>query len=273
MRRIVRIALTAAGVGIAGVVAWLAAQRPSNDRHWRTDQDRVADATFAGDTVRIRNVRNFHWISADSGEPRWDNRTYDLGQLNSVWYVVVPFINAGAVAHTFVSFGFADLQYVAISVEARKEVGETYDALAGLFRRYELMYVVADERDVLAVRTNHRPDSVFLYRVHTTPERARALFVSMLQMADSLRTHPAFYNSLIRNCTSTIAQHVNSLVPGRVPFSYKILLPGYADRLAYDIGLFGDDLPFPELRRRAFVNDRGRRIGDSPDFAVRIRAN
>ncbi len=267
-----RIALAIVGASVLAGAGWLATRHPSNARNWKVDEARLPDATFRGDTVVVRNVRNFDYRSSDDAVARWEERTFDLSRLSSVWYVVVPFTGERAVAHTFVSFGFADSEYVGISVEARKEAGEEYNALSGLFRQYELMYVVADERDILRVRTNFRPDSVFLYRVHTTAERGRALFVSMLKRANALRSRPEFYNTLTRNCTTTIVRHVNDLVPGRVPFSYRFILPGFADALAYDIGLLDTSLAFPELRRRAYVSDRARAIGAAEDFSRRIRS-
>jgi Domain of unknown function (DUF4105) len=264
--------LPMASTALLAGAGWLATRHPSNTRNWKADESRLPQATFHGDTVVVRNVRNFDYRSSDDALARWEDRTFDLARLSSVWYVVVPFTGERAVAHTFVSFGFADSAYVGISVEARKEVGEEYNALSGLFRQYELMYVVADERDILRVRTNFRPDSVFLYRVNTTPARARALFVSMLRRANALRDRPEFYNTLTQNCTTTIVRHVNHLVPGRVPFSYRFILPGFADALAYDIGLLDTSLAFPELRRRAYVSDRARAIGAAEDFSRRIRS-
>ncbi len=267
-----RIVLVVGGTAVLAGAGWLATRHPSNARDWKADEARLPAATFRGDTVVVQNVRNFDYRSPDNAVARWEDRTLHVSRLSSVWYVVVPFTGERAVAHTFVSFGFADSEYVGISVEARKEVGEEYNALAGLFRRYELMYVVADERDILRVRTNFGRDSVFLYRVNTTPERARDLFVSMLRRANALRHRPEFYNTLTQNCTTTIVRHVNGLVPGRVPFSYRFILPGFADALAYDIGLLDTTLAFPELRRRAYVSDRARAIGDAADFSRRIRS-
>jgi hypothetical protein len=174
-------------------------------------------------------------------------------------------------AHTLVSFGFADGSYVAISVELRREPGETFSPVKGLLKQYELMYVVADERDVIRLRTSHRHDDVFLYPVRATDEQRRQLFVSMLRRANRLREHPEFYNTLTNTCTTNIVRHVNAIAPKKIPFGYKVLLPGYSDRLAYDLGLLDTDLPFAEAKARHHINARALRHADAPGFSTLIR--
>lgn len=250
-------------------------RRPSNTRDWTGDLARLPRATFDGSVATVENVRAFEHRSETDRTERWETRSYDLSRLESVWYWVVPFGAVRGPAHTFVSFGFAEpagsTRYVAVSVEARKEKGETYDPLKGVLRRYELVYVVADERDVVRLRTKVRQDSVFLYRVHTTPEKGRELFRAMLDRANQLRERPEFYNTLTSSCTTNIVDHVNAIAPERVPFSYKYFLPAYADELAYDIGLLARDHPFTELRRRAWISGRALAVDGDPEFSVRIR--
>jgi hypothetical protein len=275
MRRIVRLTLAAlsvaAGVGTAVVLA----RRPSNERAWSADQARLPVARFEGTRVHVANVRNFDYRDTHAWTERWEERSYDLAQLESVWFIVEPFGDVRGPAHTFVSFGFADSvrgpQYVAVSVEIRKERGESFDPLRALFRTYELTYVVGDERDLVRLRSNFRRDSVFMYRVATTPEKARSLFVGMLERANKLAAAPEFYNTLTSTCTTNIVAHVNTIAPDRVPFSYKTLLPAFADELAYELGLIPHDLPFAEARKRALINERALKYADDPDFSRRIR--
>ena len=182
-----------------------------------------------------------------------------------------PFGDMKGPAHTLVSFGFSDGSYLAISVELRREPGEKFSPVKGLLKQYELMYVVADERDVIRLRTNHRHDDVFLYPVRAGAEQRRRLFVSMLERANALREHPEFYNTLTNTCTTNIVRHVNEIAPQKVPFSYKVLLPGYSDRLAYDLGLLDTDLPFGEAKARYHINARALRYADDPAFSTLIR--
>src|SRR3712207_1927046 len=165
----------------APAAVWWLAQRPRNDRAWSPDQRLLPYAAFSGRTARVHNVRNASYRSTTDFDVAYDDRTYDLDALESVWFVVEPFSGMPGPAHTFLSFGFAGGQYVSISVEIRKEQGESFSPLKGLLRQYEITYVVADERDVVKLRTNYRRDSVYLYPVRVEREKARALFVAMLE--------------------------------------------------------------------------------------------
>lgn len=258
------------------LTAAVSLRQPSLDRHWTEDNARLPEASFRGDTVIVRNVRAFEWRTTSDFTPAWEQRRYDLSRLASVWFLVEPFGDFRGPAHTFVSFGFAhpagDTAYVAISVELRKEVGETYHPVRGLFREYELTYVVGDERDLVRLRSNVRRDSVFLYRVNATSEQGRTLFRAMLERANALATTPEFYNTLSSSCTTNIVDHVNAIAPNRVPFSFKVLLPAFADELAYDLGLLDTTRTFAELRRAALINPQALAASDAPDFSVRIRA-
>lgn len=256
---------------LAVLIAWWASLRPSNDRDWMPNLAFMPYAEFHDSLVLIHDVRNTVYTTATDYTPVHDDRTYDLRRLESVWFIVEPFSNWGGAAHTFLSFGFQGPEYVTISVEARKERGETYHFLKGLLRQYELMYVVADERDAIGLRANHRGDDVYLYPIQAPPQRARELFIAMLERANRLREQPEFYNTLLQNCTNTIVQHVNTLVPGQIPFSYKVLLPGYSDEVAYELGLIDTDLSYERIREHHRINEVAARYADDPDFSIRIR--
>ncbi len=255
-----------------GYVVLIAALRPSNDRDWAADQEHVATAVLAGDRVSIQNVRNARYRSTRDFDVRWEVRHYDLRKLESVWFVVEPFADWRGPAHTFLSFGFGDGEYVAISVEIRKQKGETFSPLRGLLRQFELAYIVGDERDLIGLRANHRRDDVYLYPIRTSPERLRALFESMLERANQVAAEPEFYNTLTNTCTSNIVQHINVIAPGRVPFSYKTLLPAYSDDLAYDLGLIDTDFPRDQYRTPHRINALAAQHADSTDFSEAIRA-
>ena len=200
--------------------------RPSLNRDWSSDETVLARAEISGDTVAITDIRNIEYRTTSDYDVRYYNKTFNLDKIESVWYMVEPFSGYGAgAAHTLVSFGFEGGDYVAISAEIRKEKGESFSALKGLLRQYELIYVVADERDVIKLRSNYRKDDVFLYPVQTSKEKMQKLFVSMLARANKLATEPEFYNTLTKTCTTSIVSHVNEIAPGRIPFSYKVLLP------------------------------------------------
>ena len=246
--------------------------RPSNARDWSPDQTRLARANFSADKVQIENVRNAVYRSSSDFDVHWETRSYDLSQIQTLWFLVEPFSDWRGPAHTFLSFGFADGQYLGVSVEIRKEKGEAFSPLLGLFRQYELIYVLADERDLIALRVKHRNDKVFLYKMRATPEQIRALLRSMLQRANKLAVQPEFYNTLTNTCTSNIVEHIDVIAPGRIPWSYKTYLPAYSDDLSFDLGLIDTSVPRNQYRAAHQINALVLRYADSADFSKAIRS-
>jgi hypothetical protein len=244
--------------------------QPSTQRDWSRDQQVLPVAQLDGNLATVRNIRNFAYRTTDDYTPGYYDKTFDLNKLESAWFVVEPFGKGGA-AHTFVSFGFGGNDFVPISVEIRKEKGESFSVVKGLMRQYEVMYVIGDERDLVKLRTNYRNDTVYLYPIRTTREKMRAMFVSMLERANKLAREPEFYNTLTNTCTTNLVAHVNLITPRKVPFSFATLLPANSDRLAYDLGMLNTNLPFEEARRRFRINELARKYADDPEFSVRIR--
>ena len=274
LRRVLRLALFAVLLLTAGVLAFLLfGPEPSNDRDWTPDQARLPWAELAGRRVEVHNVRNARYRSAEDYDVALEDRSYDLDRLRSAWFVVEPFESQDweGPAHTLMSFGFAGGDYVAISVEIRKEKREEFSPWKGLLRQYEVMYVVGDERDLIQLRTNHRRDPVYLYPVRAPRERIEQMFVSMLRRANHLRQEPEHYNTLTNTCTTNIVRHVNELVPGRVSWSYKVLLPGYSDELAYELGLIDTQLPFSAAKHHFRIDDDALRAAGRDDFSRWIR--
>lgn len=245
--------------------------RPSNDRDWSPDQARLARIDVAGDVATVHDVRNFHYRGTSDYDARWEDRRYDLAQLRTAWFVVEPFSDFAGAAHTFLSFGFANGDYLAVSVEIRKEKGESFSALKGLYRNYELMYVLGDERDLVQLRSAFRKDTVYVYPLRVTPEAAREMLLDIFDRANRLAQHPEFYNSLTNTCTTNIAEHANRLKPGAVPFSWQLLLPGHSDERALALGLIDFDGDIAAARERFRINERADAAGDAPDFSARIR--
>lgn len=252
------------------LLAWLGI-RPRNDRDWHPYQQVLAHAEFQGDSVVIRDLRNFRFAAEGGFTPGYEDRTLRLQDLDSLWFVLSPFSEWKGPAHTMLSFGFGS-EYVTVSIEARKEAGEAYSPWKGLLKRYELMYVVGDERDLVGLRTEQYGDDVYLYPVRATPEQARALFLEMMQEANALYERPKFYNSILSACGSGIARHVNRIAGKRaIPLSYKVLLPAYSDELLMDLGLIETDLPLPEARAAHRINGRAAGAAGREDFSRIIR--
>jgi len=254
-----------------GYLVLALAIHPSNNRNWSPDQDRLATAEISGNSIEIHNVRNAEYRSTSDYDVHWEDRSYDLSKLESVWFVVEPFSGWRGPAHTFLSFGFGDGEYIAVSVEIRKEKGESFSPLKGLLRQYELIYIIGDERDLIGLRTNYRHDDVYLYKIKTSPEKMRELFISMLNRSNEIARHPEFYNTLTNTCTTNIVDHINIIAPGRIPFSYKTIFPAYADDLTYDLGLIDTQLPRDQYRAANRINELAKLNADSADFPEAIR--
>jgi hypothetical protein len=248
-----------------------AADGPSNDRDWIAEHKLLASAVVEGDKLHVKNVRNCEFFSYRDCLVEHYDRTYDLSQIQTVDFLMVPFNETPALAHTMLSFGFASGDYVGVSVEVRLERGESYSPTLGLFGQFELVYVVADERDLVRVRTEYRNVDVLVYRTRATPEQARRLLLDVMQRVNQLHDQPEYYDTLTNNCTTNIVRHINQLAPGRVPHDYRVLLPGFSDSLAYELGLLDTSIPFADLRRRSRINDLALRYKDDPHFSQRIR--
>jgi len=245
---------------------------PTNDRNWQPEVAVLPYATFDGEHVTVHNIRNFDYRTENDFTVGYYDKTFDLRQLDSVDLVAVYWMGP-KIAHIFLSFGFAGHDYLAISIEARKLAGEGFSTLKGFFRQYELYFVVADERDVIRVRTNYRknpPEETHLYRVHGNPADAHRLFVAYLDQINALRNRPEFYNSLTTNCTTNIwmLARVN---PDHPPFSWKILVSGYLPEYLHQMGRLDTSVPFAQLQRRSIINPRAQAADQAADFSQRIR--
>jgi hypothetical protein len=258
----------------AGLIILWTSIEPTNERDWQPDVAVLPYATISGDRVTLHNIRNFDYRSETDYTVAYYDKTFDLQQLQSV-DIVTSYWMGPDIAHVFVSFGFAGDDYVAVSIEVRKSKGKEYSTLKGFFRQYELIYVVADERDVIRLRTNYRrnpPEDVYVYRVKGSLEAGRRLFMQYVERLNALRAQPEFYNTLTTNCTTNIWMnaHVN---PDRPPLSWKILASGHVPEYLYEERRLEDmGLSFPELQRRAHVNARAQSADSAPDFSRRIRA-
>ncbi len=245
--------------------------KPSNNRNWTLDQKILPQVEIKDNLVTINNIRNFKYKSVDEYTPDYYNKTFDLEKIKSVDFILEPFSDFAGAAHTFLSFGFENDEYVSISIEIRKEIGEEFSALKGLFNKYEIMYVVADERDAVKLRSNYRKDKVYIYPVKTTKEKKQALFLDMLNEINKLKNNPKFYNTLTSTCTTNIMKHVNTITPNRIPMSYKVLMPGYADELAFDLDLIDTELSLEEAKKVFLINERAEKYSESDDFSTLIR--
>jgi hypothetical protein len=256
--------------GFLLVVVWWRTIPPSNTRDWQPDVRVLPYATVEGNKVTIHNVRNCDYRTETDYQVHHDDRAYDLDRLRTADLFIVhwgsPFF-----CHTMLSFGFDEDRYVCISIETRKEIGEDYSAIKGFFSQFELTYIVADERDVVRLRTNfRRGEEVYLYRLNAPPGLLREVFLDYLRAINSLKDRPEWYNALTSNCTSNIRGHTKPYAP-RFKWDWRLIVNGYVDEMVYSNGSMDRSLPFAKLKARSHINACAREADNDPNFSIRIR--
>jgi hypothetical protein len=251
------------------VLGWWLLIPPSNQRDWQPDVAVLASATVDGNTVTIHNLRTCDYRSETDFDVHHEDRTYHLDKLQSADLYLV-YWGSPSIAHTMLSFGFEGDEYVCISIETRKEKGENYSAVKGFFKQYELVYVVADERDLVRLRTNYRNEDVHLYRLRTPADVTRSVFLDYLREVNALNHRPEWYNALTQNCTTSIRGHTRPYANRRWP-GWRTVLTGYVDELGYENGALDQSLPFAELKSQSRINERACAAGADPAFSRLIR--
>jgi hypothetical protein len=258
---------------VLGVVAWWLTIVPSGDRNWRPEVAVMPRAVIDGDHVRLTGVRNFDYRSRNDFTPHYEEREVDLSHLTGLDFFVSYFME-GPVAHTFVSFIFNNAAPLSISIETRPEVGRGFEPVASMFKQFELIYVVGEERDLVGVRAIHRREPVYLYHVNTSADSARRLFLVYLRRINELADRPEFYNLLTNSCTINIVRYANAA--GRKGgFDIRHLFNGLIGSYLYYSGRLDTTLPFDELRRRSLINEDADSADSAPEpeFSERIRAS
>ena len=246
------------------VLLWWLRIPASNEADWQPDVARVASATIDGNRLTVRNVRNFDWRSETEFTERWEDRTYDLSKIRALDFFISHW--GAPIAHTMLSFVFEDGPPLCASIEVRKKKGQSYSAIGGFFRQFELIYTFADERDVIRVRTNFRGENVRLYRLSAPPTRARQVLLGYLTTANQLAAKPQWYNAATSNCTTDLVQHFEP-----VPWDYRILLNDHIDALLYERGALDRAMSFEELHRISLIDARAQTAPDTEDFWQYIR--
>lgn len=251
------------------VAAWWLTLKPSNDRAWQPDVAQTAWAEINGDEITIHNVRNCDYRTATDFTPHWETRTVRLSQITGI-DLAINYWGSPWIAHPIVSFQFADALPLCFSIETRKTIGQQYSTLEGFYRQYTLIYIVADERDCIRLRTNYRREDVYLYHTLASPAQARQRFREYINTLNTLHENPRWYNAVTSNCTTSIrAQRAAKL---RAPWDWRILLNGKADEMLYqDHAIATGGLSFTELKQRSLINERARAADQNPDFSRIIR--
>jgi hypothetical protein len=251
------------------LLIWWKSLRPSNDREWADDVAQTVGGKIDGSVVTLDKVRDFEWRSNSDFTPRWTARSYDLAQLHSVDMIVSVWARP-AIAHMLISFGFSQDDYVAFSVEIRRDKRQSFSEIGGFFKEFELVIIAADERDIVRLRTNVRREQTHLFRLNLEPAVIRALFLAYVAEANALVREPRFYHTIMGNCTTVLYRMLRRIVR-RLPFSYRVLLSGYMPEYFYGIGYLDQRYPLEELRALGYVSERGRLADASPTYSTDIR--
>jgi hypothetical protein len=267
-----RAAAVTLGCAAALLFGWWSTLSPSNHRDWAIELSRTPRGSIDGDMLTIADARDFEWRTEDDFTPRWETRVYNLRQLTSV-DLVADYWAGEAIAHTIVSFGFADGRQLAWSIELRRDKTQHFSAIEGFFKQAELIALAGDERDLLRLRTNARREDLRLYRLRVGPEAARAALLAYVEEANDLAEHPRWYNTATTNCTTVVFQIARMVEPG-APLDWRVLFSGYFPDYAYDRGVLDTNLPFPALREASKISSRAlvAEASTSEGFSRAIRA-
>jgi len=252
------------------VLAWWLTIEPSNEGDWQPDVAQLASADVNGDEVTLHNVRNCDYRTETDYTPRWETRTVRISQITGV-DMAITYWGSPWIAHPIVSFQFADGLPLCFSIETRKQAGESYSTIGGLYRQFELIYTVSDERDVIRLRTNYRQgEDVYLYRIAMTASKAQERFREYVRSLNELRDRARWYNAITTNCTTAIRdQHPEG---ERLPWDWRILLNGKGDELMFEHHtIVTAGLPFAELKASSLINPRAKAADGSPNFSELIR--
>jgi hypothetical protein len=249
------------------IMIWWFSIQPRQFRNWKPEVAELPHAVIEGDRVTIFKVRNFDYRTEQDFTPRYETRRLDLKNLKGV-DVFINYWGSPYMAHPIVSYDFGSDGRVCFSIETRPEQGEAYSAVGGLYRQFELAYIVADERDVIRVRTNFRKgEDVYLYRLNAP--LVRESFLDYIRTINELHETPRWYNAITNNCTTAI-RHQRA-TNRRSPWDWRMLVNGFGDELLYERKGIPTSLPFPELKKISRVNERAKGANDAPDFSDRIR--
>jgi hypothetical protein len=251
------------------VLGWWLLLKPSNTENWQPDVSRLAYGNIQGNHITIYSTRSCDYRAEFDYTCAWLTREVDLSQIRGM-DLFLDYWGSPWIAHTILSFDLGNGQHVAFSIEARKQVGQSYSAIRGFFRQFTLISIVSDERDVVRLRTNYRKgEDLYLFHTTATPAFAQSLFLDYIHFTNRLHDHPQWYNALTENCTTEIFALKTMKSQ---PRSWTILLNGKGDEEQYREGnIAGDGLPFDELKRRAYINPAAKTADQDPDFSGRIR--
>lgn len=245
-------------------------KKPSHDRNWENGQEKLAQIDVSGSKIKVSNFRDFKWQDDGDVKSIYSQEEFDLDKLQGVDVIISHFSDFEGLVHIFLSFRFSDNRNIVVSVETRREIGEEFSPWLGLLRKFEIIYVVGSEEDIIGVRTDIRKERIYIYPTVATPQKSKDLFLLLVEDINNIYIQPAFYNTLFNNCTNVITRRVEDISDIKFPFTYKTILPGFMDEILYEIKLIPTNKAFIEIKNYYLIDNRKVNRNDA-DYSNQIR--
>lgn len=246
--------------------------KPSNDRNWEVGFDKLTQVNISGSIVDFKNIRNYKY--SQNGIESFDHidRQVDASKITRVWFVVEPFGSLKAIAHTYLVFDFEEGDPIILSVEARREKGETYDAFTGMFNQYELIYLWSTESDQTIRRVILENNKLYMYPLNISQDKAQTFFLDLAKRTHELESTPRFYNTLFANCTNELFKTAKGSFNGIFPVHISYFMPGYSHYMLYNNELIPNDKPVDEIQQQYFISDNVKEVYNQEDFSKALRS-
>jgi len=247
-------------------------KKPTNNRDWRPEQSKLSSAKIDGNEIFIKNIRNCTYKSENDFKLNYYDKKFDLKKIKSIDLVLQHIKKVPLAAHVFLSFGFEGGEYLSVSIEARRKKNKKYSIFWGLFKSFELIYIIADESDIMKLRPLHQKDKIFIYPLNIEKEKIENIFVDILARANKTKDKPEFYNSFINSCVTNVFNHIKKGGSIEMPKSWRFLFPAVLDKFMYDINMIKTNLSFEDLRKKHLINQKAEKHKNESDYSVKIRS-
>lgn len=254
-------------IGLGGAVAILLGgvmlAEPRLDRKWVEHLSVMPEISLSDGSFSLDPVVD--WSYGVDGPTQKHKTTFasTFDDLRNVWFVVEPQPGGDYAAHTLILFEFGGDRIVGLTVEARLEEDETYDAVQGVFNKFELSYIWATARELLTRRVTFLDKDVYIYPLQLEAQQKRNFLRELLKGTIDVSTHARFYNTITSNCTNELAK-----VAG-LGWHYSWVLTGYSPQRLHELriipGATFEDAKAAALMKREIAswNDLSSREFDS----------
>ncbi len=245
-------------------------KKPSHNREWELGQEKLSKIEIQNSNVKVVNFRNFDWKHDNVASINYVQKNFDLDKITGVDVAISHFSNFEGMAHIFIVFRFEDNENIVVSVETRREKGESFSPILGILREFEIIYVMGSENDIIGLRTDLRKERVYLYPTVASAQEAKELFLLVAKDVNNIYDQPVFYNTLLNNCTNVITRRVEDISDVKFPLSYKTILPGFMHEVLYKLKLIPTDKSLEEIKNDYRI-DNSKVNRKSIDYSSQIR--